>query len=66
MSFRSPQPIGISEFEVLNPPRTLCRSCEQLPYPFPNVKNWCCRAGLRPKPDGSCGAYERVPGSDDE
>ena len=52
--------------EDLSPPRTLCRSCKELPCPIPPWEGWCCRIGFRPLRDGSCRFYEREPGSDDE
>jgi hypothetical protein len=54
------------DHEDLNPPRTLCRSCADLPWPIPPWEGWCCRAGFRPLRDGSCRFYVREPGSDDE
>ena len=54
------------DFEDLNPPRTLCRSCRELPGQIPPWEGWCCRIGFRPLRDGSCRFYERELGSDDE
>ena len=52
--------------EDLSPPRTLCKTCKDLPYPMPTQIGSCCRIEMRPLRDGGYRFYVREPGSDDE